>query len=153
MASATEELRKLQQQALSHTVTRTLTEEAEALRVAAKEADMQRDAALREREALKEQLAGAKARAIAERKMRDEHAALASTSTSWQERISVLEMDNSRLAQDFAQLKAEAAAAKEAQVALGQERTAAAEREAVSCCVATACGCGGGASGTRMRLR
>ena len=31
----------------------------------------------------------------AERKMQNEHKAMASTSTSWQERINVLEMDNS----------------------------------------------------------
>lgn len=110
----------------------------------------------------------------AERKMQNEHKALASTSTSWQERINVLEMDNSvrflrsklmmveiyrglspaaiwhikkerpwagskesdkcanlqRLAQDLAQMKAETKASKEAHMAIGQERSAHAEREA-----------------------
>ena len=107
--------------------------------------------------------------------MQNEHKAMASTSTSWQERINVLEMDNSvrvprpklmmveiyqglvcsymasrsnkerpwtgsqqgdkranlqRLAQDLAQMKAETKASKEAHMAIGQERSAAAEREA-----------------------
>ena len=66
MQSATHELRILQQQALSGTVTSVLVEEVEALRVTAKEAELRRDAAIRESESLKEQLAASKARAIGE---------------------------------------------------------------------------------------
>lgn len=66
MLGATQELRVLQQRALSGTVTSVLMEELEALRVNAKEAELKLDASLRENESLKEQLSSLKARTLGE---------------------------------------------------------------------------------------
>lgn len=102
----------------------------EALRVEAKDAASKHDTALREADRLKQELAGLKGRELASRKMASEHKALASTSTSLEQRVKVLEMHNTSLAQDLQQRSGEMEAAKTAQELAGQERAAAAEREA-----------------------
>ena len=129
MLAATQELRELQQRALAGTVTSVLVEEVEALRMEAKEAAVKRDLALQDGDKLKLELAGVKARLIAERKVVGEHRALQSTCTSWDGRIKVLEMHNLSLSQDLEQSRAEMQSAREIQLQVGQERSAGAERE------------------------
>ncbi len=55
-----------------------------------KEAAAARDGALRDNEELKQELAGMHARLLAERKMAGEHKALAATSSSWEQVLSLL---------------------------------------------------------------
>ena len=129
MLAATQELREIQQRTLAGTVTSALVEEVEALRMEAKEAAVKRDLALQDGDRLKLELAGVKARLIAERKVVGEHRALQSTCTSWEERIKVLEMFNVSLSQDLEQSRAEMQSAREIQLQVGQERAAGAERE------------------------
>jgi len=130
MFAATQSLRELQQRALSGTVTAVLVEEVEALRVLAKDASSQRDTCQQQNDGLREEIAGVRARQIATNKMRGEHKALESTSSSWEERVSVLEMQNEKLAEDLSQTKAETTEAKKTTKELVEHRTAAAQREA-----------------------
>ena len=55
-----------------------------------KEGAAARDGALRDNEELKQELAGLRARLLAERKMAGEHKALATTSSSWEQVLSLL---------------------------------------------------------------
>jgi len=80
MFAATQELRALQQRALAGTVTRALVEEVEALRMEAKEAASKRDLALQDVDKVKLELAGVKARLVADRKVAAEHRSCASPS-------------------------------------------------------------------------
>ena len=137
MLAATQELREIQQRTLAGTVTSALVEEVEALRMEAKEAAVKRDLALQDGDRLKLELAGVKARLIAERKVVGEHRALQSTCTSWEERIKVLEMFNVSLSQDLEQSRAEMQSAREIQLQGGQERAAGAERK--QSCRVTVC--------------
>ena len=130
MFAATAELRSLQQRALSGTVTAALVEEVEALRTMAKDASAARDQAIDQVQKVQEELAALRARGMVARHKAAEHHALESSSTTWEERVKVLELDNVRLAQEVAELKA----AGSHQAALADtgtvQRAVTAEREA-----------------------